>query len=41
MNVINNAIMELAKDQSKWRDVVLDVAISNVTVCDPKVRVYI
>ena len=37
MQVLNDAVERLRGDASQWQDVIVDVAISNITITDSKV----
>lgn len=38
MQVLNEAVERLRGEQGQWQDVIVDVAISNITIADSKVR---
>ena len=37
MQVLNDAVERLRGEQGQWQDVIVDVAISNITIADGKV----
>ena len=41
MQVLNEAVERLRGEQGQWQEVIVDVAISNITIADSKVRMWL